>query len=134
MAVEGYGLGGYGTEEPYGSVEPAVAPGLPTDTTPPVVTNQDPAPGTPITPAQAVAFDATDDSGEFHCIFVSVRFAETGVEEVVHDGDNFTPLYAPGSTRVVIADGFRFNVSRFGGWPSAPTFRIFLTDPSGNEA
>lgn len=99
----------------------------------PVVDNFDPAIGEDLQTNQSVQFDVTDDSGEFARILVVVRFALTGQEELVHDGDSFVGYYSANSSRVIIANGYRYSVLRFGGWSEAPTIRVFPIDASGNE-
>lgn len=103
------------------------------DTTPPVVSGFDPAPGTQITRTQAIDFDVTDDSGLFARIFVVAFFKSTGVQEVIHDGTGFVGFFTATSSRVVIANGFRYTVLRSGGWTEAPTIRVFPIDAAGNE-
>ncbi len=103
------------------------------DTTPPVVSGFDPAPGTQIARNQTIQFDVTDDSGAFARIFVVAFFKLTGIQEVIHDGIGFVGFYSATSTRVVITNGFRYIVLRSGGWIEAPTIRVFPIDSSGNE-
>lgn len=103
------------------------------DTTPPQVGNFDPAVGTEILSSQSISFDVTDDSGAFARIFVAALFAATGQQELIHDGDAFVGFYSPNSSRVPIANGYRYTVTRAGGWESTPTIRVFPIDSSGNE-
>ena len=109
-------------------------PAPPEDESAPVVANFNPAPGTPITRTAPIAFDVTDDSGDFRRIFVVAFFPATGATEVVHDGDSFRGHYAAGSGRTMIASGFRYTLLRTGGWPGAPTIQTFAIDRAGNEA
>lgn len=109
-------------------------PAPPADTTAPIVSNFDPAPGTPIARTAAVSFDVTDESGDFRRIFVVAFYPTTGMTEVVHDGDAFRGHYAASSSRTMIAGGFRYSVLRTGGWPGAPTIQTFAIDRAGNEA
>lgn len=109
-------------------------PAPPVDESVPVVANFNPTPGTPIARTAPIAFDVTDDSGDFRRIFVVAFFPATGATEVVHDGDSFRGHYAAGSARTMIASGFRFTVLRTGGWPGAPTIQTFAIDRAGNEA
>lgn len=53
--------------------------------------------------------------------------------DVVHNGDNFAPLYGPKSARFVVPGGFRYRVLRVDGWPSGPTITAYAIDPTGNE-
>jgi hypothetical protein len=104
------------------------------DDTPPVVNNFDPAPGFILNQNDPVSFDVTDDSGTFTRIIIAVWFKETGIQEIIHDGDVFTGYYSATSVRNIISNGFRYSVSRTGGWPHAPTIRAFPVDAAGNEA
>jgi len=106
----------------------------PEDVTAPVVGNFVPGSGTAISKTTPIAFDVTDDSGQFRRIFVMAFFAATGACEVIHDGDAFRGFYAANSSRRLIAGGFRYTVARTGGWPAAPSIQTFAMDATGNEA
>ena len=112
---------------------PAVPPPV-VDTTPPVVSNYSPLPGTSLSSTDSISFDVTDDSGAFHCLFVVARFNSTGDRDVVHVGVSFSPKYVATSSRAAITDGFRYTVRKAGGWPASPTFEVFAVDAGGNEA
>lgn len=99
------------------------------DVTDPMITNQDPAPGSALSPGSTVNFDVTDNEG---LLFVEIQ-VDHGSREVVHDGDTFVDPYLA-STRVPITDGYRYQVRRTGGWQTGPTFRVRVFDTSGNEA
>lgn len=105
----------------------------PPDTTPPVIANYSPTPGTQITEDQALSFEVTDDSGAFRRIIIVAYYADTGASEVIHDGDSFYPYFSAESSRVAITDGFRYTVKRVRGWPASPTIKTFPFDQSGNE-
>ena len=109
---------------------PAVAP---VDTTPPVIANMTPTPGTLLQPTDPISFDVTDNTGLFRRVMVAVFFPSTGITELVHDGDGFLGFFATSSSRALIAGGFRFTLLRVGGWLSSPTVRVFPIDRSGNE-
>jgi hypothetical protein len=109
-----------------------VVPVVP-DTTSPVVTNFSPVAGTEIASTDSIQFEVTDTSGSFARILVAVWFKETGVQELVHDGDAFTGLYTAVSSRVIITNGYRYTVAKSGGWGSSPTIRVFPIDAAGNE-
>lgn len=111
---------------------PAPPPPPTPDTTAPVVANVTPAANTEIEADTPVQFDVTDDSGEFHSLFVVASFPATGDQEVIHDGTTFAPRYVASSVRTVISGGFQYTVLRTGGWPNAPTIRVFPVDSSGN--
>lgn len=115
---------------PYVDITAAPTP----DTTPPVIEHFVPPLGATLSAQQSITFDATDDSGRFRRVLVHAVFSD-GVVEVVHDGDGFRGYYQGSSSRVMIANGYRYTVLRTGGWPSSPaTFNVFAIDASGNEA
>lgn len=108
------------------------------DSIPPVVTNFFPPSGSQITSTQRIQFDVTDvgitQDGLFRCLIIVAEYPATGLQELVHDGDVFTNFFIQSSSRHVIPGGFRYSVSRFGGWLSSPTIRVFATDAGGNQA
>lgn len=112
------------------SPDPTVLP----DSTAPVVSNYSPAPGATINPGDSITFDVTDNSGSFARIMVVAWYRDTGVQEVIHDGDGFTGYFTSTSSRVIISGGYRYTVARFGGWEHSPTIRVFPIDAAGNEA
>jgi hypothetical protein len=90
----------------------------------PVVTVVSPAPGTQIARNAPVVVDVTDDSGTVGVVLL-VRFPNFRVLEGIWDGENWGFNYTSASvksTRVAIANGWRFTLRRDGGWPGAPTF------------
>lgn len=101
---------------------------------PPAVTDFDPAPGQTITKNEPLAFTISDASG-IPRVFVSVRYPETGLEEVAYDGLAFAPFYDT-STRQPLAGpepSFRFTLRRGGGgWPSSPLVKVDGVDGNGN--
>lgn len=99
----------------------------------PTISIVSPNAGDEITPSTPIVFDVVDDSGVFRRAVVLVTFAETGVSEVVHDGDSFAPFYAGSSSRQMIAGGFRFTVLRMNGWRSAPSVKVIAVDREGFE-
>lgn len=102
------------------------------DTTPPVVTLVSPT-DRHVDPGEAIVFDVTDNIGDFARILFAVAFPSLGVTELVHDGTVFVDAYAASSTRVAISNGWRYSLTRTGGWPASPRARIFVTDGSGNN-
>lgn len=98
------------------------------DTLPPTITLVSPAPGTLISRSTPFVVDVTDDflSGTFACLFMRSR--ESRVYEIAWDGEEFADLYAVGSTRASITNGWRFTLRREGGWPGAPTFTVRAFD------
>jgi hypothetical protein len=106
--------------------------------TTPVVENFTPPPSDgPIGPSQTVGFDVVDTLGTFTDLLVLVYFPGTNLVEVPWDGSAFTPFYVAQSTKVPVTDspnsGYRFALTRAGGWPAAPTFVIHAIDTSGHE-
>lgn len=112
------------------SPDPTVLP----DSTVPVVSNYSPVPGATINAGDSITFDVTDNSGSFTRIIVVAQYRDTGVQEVIHDGDGFTGYFTSTSSRVIISGGYRYTVARFGGWEYSPTIRVFPIDAAGNEA
>jgi hypothetical protein len=104
-----------------------------TDVTPPTITIVSPTVGTAITPTTPLIVDVADDVA-LRRVFVSVAFPARGLEEVVHDGAAFAPVYADSSSRAVITNGYRYTIVRREGWPSAPTLKVHAIDVTGNEA
>jgi hypothetical protein len=105
--------------------------GGPSDTTPPDVFDFQPAPGTRIGRSQPISFSVTDGSGSFALIFISAAYP--GVEEVVFDGTSFRAPYNGSPSPAAIAGGYRFTVTRAGGWPARPTIRTIPVDAAGNK-
>ena len=103
------------------------------DSFPPVIDNFDPDENVAISRTDPVAFDVTDNSGQFATIIVHVRFLEDGLCECAYNGLSYESRYAAGSSRVGIANGGRFTVRRTGGWASTPIqFIITAVDAAGN--
>ena len=104
------------------------------DTVAPVVENFDPAPGSAIQPDSKVGFDVCDGVAVASSIIIA-DFPHGGLRDVVYDAGGFAPRYGA-SSREPIPGGFRFRISRAGGWPGGggPTIRIYAVDPAGNRA
>lgn len=115
----------------YGSILPFCEEAEEEEITPPVVTFITPG-GTTIESDEPVEFEVTDNLGSFAKIIVIAWYQSTGVQELIHDGDNFTGYFSEDSSRVVIAYGYRYSVLRLGGWENAPTIRVIPIDSSGN--
>lgn len=107
----------------------APAPSTP-DTTDPTVTLVSPSANSEIARTTPIVVDVTDEGG-LAAVFVWIDYP-VGPPDLVHTGDAFTALFAGGSTRSSITDGYRFTLRREGGWPYAPTVRIKPVDGSGN--
>lgn len=103
------------------------------DVTAPIVSNAVPAPGSTIDAGSTLQFDVTDNGGAFRRIIISALFEQTGIEEVVYDGDGFRGLYLGPSSTQIISGGLRFALVRKQGWPYSPTIKVFAIDTSGNE-
>jgi hypothetical protein len=103
------------------------------DTEAPTIGGWSPSPGSQISATQPLTVDVVDDTGAFRRILVVVAFPSAGVEEGAHNGDGFTAVYQVGSSRSLIVGGYRYVLSRLGGWPSAPTVTIYAFDLGGNE-
>lgn len=115
----------------YTCSNPVGAGGGAPDTTPPVVGNFVPTPGTPLARQDSISFDVTDAS-PIKVLIVGARFAD-GTYEIIHDGVDFAPRYAGFSSRVAISGGFHFDVRRRLGWLSGPTIIVWPVDDAGNE-
>lgn len=105
----------------------------PPDTTPPTVTNFDPAAGTAIGRNAELSFDVQDNTGLFRRVVVMAELVGLQRTEVIHDGDGFLPPYLP-SSRVTVLNGFRYSARRTGGWPTDILVKVFAIDQGGNEA
>lgn len=82
----------------------------------PVVNNFSPALPGPVSATGTLGFDVTiADGTPFAAIDVCVKFPALLLTESAYDG-SFTSLYSA-STIVAITNGFRFVLSRRGGWP-----------------
>ena len=101
------------------------------DTSPPEVTVESPSPGAELARNGAVTFTVTDNVG-LRDVVVWVAIA--GAWEVVYGGaaSGFSPAYEA-STKSPISSGFRFVVSRAGGWTASPTFHALAFDTGGNQ-
>lgn len=118
----------FASSEPYNIAITIALPGGPlADSSPPQITNVDPADGELITANKIISFHITDDTQLTVCA-VLASFPD-GSCEVVHDGDHFRGNYIGGAnTRNAITGGFRYNVRRNGGWLQNPTFEYLVLD------
>lgn len=109
-------------------------PGFTPETIKPVVAIVSPAVGSQINTNTPLVVDVTDNLLLFRRIVLVVTVGS--VRETVHDGDGFSSGYSAGSTRVSIANGFRYTIVRTAGWPAGTTveFEAFAIDTAGNEA
>lgn len=97
----------------------------------PVVTLVSPLTGQ-VEGAGALIVDVTDNV-QLGRVFVVVRFPAIAREELVNQGERFTPDYNGQSTREPIAGGYRFTLRRSGGWPASPLLDVYAVDASGTE-
>ena len=88
-----------------------------------IITNLQPAPGEAIASDTPITFDVLDPVISTLRVYVWAVFADTGVVELVHDGENFTTQYSFSSI-TTITGGRRFSIPRVSGWPSAPELRV----------
>lgn len=99
----------------------------------PVVTIVSPEEDSDIAPDTPLVVDITDDEGLFVLTTLRVSFVGRPVEEVIFRNDGFAANYVD-STRVDIANGYRFTLVRTGGWPASPIFDPDVVDAAGNKA
>lgn len=102
-----------------------------TDPTPPVVTVVSPAPDTEIGRNELTIFTVTDETA-IRDVMVWIEIG--GAWEVAYGGlaVGFSPSYS-GSSISVISGGYRFEVSRSGGWTAGPTIHAMAFDQGGNQ-
>jgi hypothetical protein len=83
-----------------------------------------------------VVIDVTDVSPGLQRVVMWVRYSDTPYTMVVYDGTNFLwPFDTTTSTKVAVANGYRFTVLPRDGWPSANLeWHVGAVDSSGNEA
>lgn len=82
----------------------------------------------------SIGLEVTDPDGNLGRVIITARIEAFGIEEVVFQGDRFAPAYAARSTRVAIANGFRYTISRSAGWPGSPSIDVYAVDAAGSEA
>ena len=104
----------------------------PGSTIAPVITFVDPLASETIDKNQTLTIDVTDAEGttDIKLLCVSVRFKETGAEEVILRLGRFANSYSS-SQLSNITNGFRLILSRASGWPSTPTLQVDVVDGGG---
>lgn len=102
-----------------------------TDVTAPVVAVVSPTEGALITPGTPLVLDITDNLGLVGTVVLIAVFAGQATQEVIYDGATFTTDYGS-SLRGAITNGYRFTITRAGGWPASPTIKYVVNDTSGN--
>lgn len=94
--------------------------------------NPVPAAETEIVSTQSLSFDVIDSETELGRVLIAIKYAAfNGATELVWDGQTVCGPFQISS--IPITNGRRYTVSRIGGWPSAPTVRVFLTNYGGRE-
>ncbi len=89
-----------------------------TDTVAPILNNITPSLGSTLDPptGQTIQFDITSDSGGISSVVIVAQYT-SGPGEAAFSGSTFKDVFAAGSTRTVITNGFQFKVQRGGtGW------------------
>lgn len=100
------------------------------DTTPPALSNFDPAPDSTIERGQTITFDITDDVDvDSYQVLVSV--AGKAPEDVT-GGSPFSSGYGS-SSETPITGGVTLSIVRDGGWSGTVVFTVRATDVQGNE-
>lgn len=102
-----------------------------------IVSNYQPAAGTPITPSTPLEFDVTSSPGTLVSLTVTVFYPATGASEVAYSRNGWGINYSPtqgfqGSERSSIAGGFHFKLRRRGGWYATPQVQVEGADSNGN--
>jgi hypothetical protein len=95
-----------------------------------IISNVSPVIPTPVLPQDAIQFDITASAG-FALILPLISLNPFTTPELVHNFAGFEPLYAAGSTRVVITDGYRYTIRRQSGWYAQPNLIIYAVDSTG---
>ena len=94
-----------------------------------VLTFLDPIPPDLPSPGRALLFNVTGVSTRGVTIVAEYN---TGAYEVVHDGSEFSQVYAAQSVRTAIVGGFQYLVKRAGGWfGDSVTIRTIAASASG---
>lgn len=107
---------------------PPVPPSAPT------ISDVEPAAGVAVYADTAISFSVTDIDN-FSSIIPMIILDPYGTPEPVSrgvaDGDFAFEARYSSSTRIAIANGYRYTIRRRGGWPAAPRLQIWATDLSG---
>lgn len=96
------------------------------------LSNPVPAADSEITNTQVITLDVLDTENFLGRVLIAIQYMSLGgATELVWDG---SAVVGPHQVTVVpIPDGRRYSVLRDGGWPAAPTVRVFLTNFGGRE-
>lgn len=105
----------------------------PDDTTPPVVRNLVPPPGTILT-TDIIQFDVSDPEPIVNRVFVWIKFVGDDDACLVHDGTTFSSKFIAGSVRAaLVSGGYHFTLQYDGGWPSSiQALTVKAVDQAGN--
>lgn len=96
------------------------------------LTNASPAAESIIETTQVITLDVLDTESELGRVLIAVEYAGAGgATELAWDGTRAVGPFVV--TPVPIVNGRRYSVLRKGGWPWAPTVRVFLTNLGGRE-
>ena len=100
----------------------------------PVFQNVSPSPSFAIDPATPIMFDVVDTDASLTLVVPIIIIDPNVAGELVHDWtlSQFAAAYAANSSRLVIANGFRYTFRRLNGWTSPPSLRVWAVDSAGN--
>lgn len=100
---------------------------------PPVFQNITPAPASTIDPATLLQFDVIDTASALVLVVPIIIVDATVAGELVHDWtlNQFAAAYLANSSRIAIANGFRYTMRRFFGWAAPPTLRAWAVNAAG---
>ena len=105
------------------------------DTTPPVISNVDPAPGTQLpNRSAALTLDITDIDPGVQVVILTVKYATRPETQVVYNGSDFiTPFNSAGSQVTAITNGYRFQITPENQWlGDIEQFFVYAIDIAGN--
>lgn len=105
------------------------------NTTPPTITYPSPSPGVSIVSSTVLTVEVVDPVA-LALVFIKAIYAgQPSIDEVVFDGINFGPSYqGPTNVRLIVNNGYQFNLLRDGGWPGTPSLLTTAVDTAGNKA
>ena len=90
--------------------------------------------GTTIGKGRVVGFDITS-AVVIDRVFITAIYGGSDIEEVVHDGANFSTNYTSGdNARLTITDGYAFTLLRRGGWRgTSVTLKVITVDSNSTK-
>jgi hypothetical protein len=104
------------------------------DSTPPVIQNFSPSPGSPVVTTDPITFEVVDNNNSIRRVIIAISYGPNRSVDVAFDGNAFRPPYSTSSVRTTLVNGSRFTLRRDGGWPATPVIEVYAIDTSGNEA